>query len=76
MNKEGSVNCRNSVAQYPRQSGRKNFVTFNSYVATKAEKSIWKRIVEMSQQKLKAISRTLSQQINLYHNNKKVEYSK
>ena len=31
--------------QYLRQSGRKNVSTFNSYVATKAEKSIWKRMI-------------------------------
>ena len=34
--------------KYLRQSGRKNVSTFNSYVETKAEKTIWKRTVEMS----------------------------
>ena len=62
--------------QYSRQSSRKNVTTFNSYVATKAEKSIWKRIVEMSLHKLKATSRLVSQKINLCYYNKKADYSK
>ena len=69
--------------QYSRQSGRKNVATFNSYVATKAEKSIWRTITEMSQHnlsmsrhKLKATNIKVLQQINFYHIDKEANYSK